>query len=106
MRFWLVLVCLSSPPSSIPSNQYRFKTPPFTLSICNDIDSCVLNRLCAVEMFKVRMQGQYGAATDKRLRDIMREMWSEFGFRKGVMRGYWVRLPFQPPGFHDMQRSH
>lgn len=52
------------------------------------------------------MQGQYGAATDKRLRDIMREMWSEFGFRKGVMRGYWVRPDFCQSGFHDMQRSH
>lgn len=41
-------------------------------------------------MFKVRMQGQYGAATDKRLRDIAREMWRDWGFRKGVMRGYWV----------------
>lgn len=81
---------------------------PFRLfpRVCNNIDSCVCCWLCVVEMFKVRMQGQYGAATDKRLRDIMREMWSEFGFRKGVMRGYWVRLPFQPPGFHDMQRSH
>lgn len=49
------------------------------------------------------MQGQYGAATDKRLRDIMREMWSEFGFRKGVMRGYWVSLlPFVLTyGVHD-----
>lgn len=44
-----------------------------------------------VEMFKVRMQGQYGAATDQRLREVVREMWSEWGFRRGVMRGYWVR---------------
>lgn len=43
-----------------------------------------------VEMFKVRMQGQYGSATDKRLRHVAREMWSQWGFRKGVMRGYWV----------------
>lgn len=41
-------------------------------------------------MFKVRMQGQYGDKSDKRLRVIAREMWSEWGFRKGVMRGYWV----------------
>lgn len=52
------------------------------------------------------MQGQYGAATDKKLRDIMREMWSEFGFRKGIMRGYWVRFTFQPSGVHDMQGRH
>jgi solute carrier family 25 carnitine/acylcarnitine transporter 20/29 len=41
-------------------------------------------------MFKVRMQGQYGSATDKRLRDVAKEMWRDWGFRKGVMRGYWV----------------
>ena len=44
-----------------------------------------------VEMFKVRMQGQYGSPSDKRLRVVAREMWAEWGFRKGVMRGYWVR---------------
>lgn len=43
-----------------------------------------------VEMFKVRMQAQYGSATDKRLRDVVKDMWSQWGFRKGVMRGYWV----------------
>ena len=43
-----------------------------------------------VEMFKVRMQGQYGSATDKRLRTVVSEMWSQWGFRKGIMRGYWV----------------
>jgi hypothetical protein len=42
-------------------------------------------------MFKVRMQGQYGAATDKRLSAVVSEMWKDYGFRKGVMRGYWVR---------------
>ena len=44
-----------------------------------------------VEMFKVRMQGQYGNPSDKRLRVVAREMWAEWGFRKGIMRGYWVR---------------
>jgi solute carrier family 25 carnitine/acylcarnitine transporter 20/29 len=44
-----------------------------------------------VEMFKVRMQGQYGNPSDKRLRVVAREMWKEWGFRKGIMRGYWVR---------------
>ena len=43
-----------------------------------------------VEMFKVRMQGQYGAATDKRLSVVVSEMWKDWGFRKGIMRGYWV----------------
>ena len=41
-------------------------------------------------MFKVRMQGQYGAKTDKRLRAVVSEMWKDWGFRKGIMRGYWV----------------
>jgi solute carrier family 25 (mitochondrial carnitine/acylcarnitine transporter), member 20/29 len=50
-----------------------------------------------VEMFKVRMQGQYGNPTDKRLRVVMREMWAEWGFRKGIMRGYWVRPPPSSP---------
>jgi hypothetical protein len=43
-----------------------------------------------VEMFKVRMQGQYGAASDKRLRVVVSEMWRDWGFRRGIMRGYWV----------------
>ena len=47
-----------------------------------------------VEMFKVRMQGQYGNPLDKRLRVVAREMWAESGFRKGIMRGYWVRRLF------------
>lgn len=38
------------------------------------------------------MQGQYGSPSDQRLRAVFREMWSEWGFRKGVMRGYWVGL--------------
>lgn len=52
-----------------------------------------------VEMFKVRMQGQYGAETDKRLRIVAREMWSQWGFRKGVMRGYWVTLLREIPAY-------
>lgn len=43
-----------------------------------------------VEMFKVRMQGQYGSASDKRLRAVASEMWREWGFTRGIMRGYWV----------------
>ncbi|THH20487.1 hypothetical protein EW146_g881 [Bondarzewia mesenterica] len=63
-----------------------------------------------VEMFKVRMQGQYGAETDKRLRDVAREMWSEWGFRKGVMRGYWVTVAREIPAyagcvFHASERG-
>ncbi|KAH9976144.1 mitochondrial carrier domain-containing protein [Lactifluus volemus] len=52
-----------------------------------------------VEMFKVRMQGQYGNPTDKRLRVVMREMWAEWGFRKGIMRGYWVTVAREIPAY-------
>ena len=43
-----------------------------------------------VEMFKIRMQGQYGGADDKKLGRVVSDMWKQFGFRDGIMRGYWV----------------
>ncbi|TFK33568.1 mitochondrial carrier domain-containing protein [Crucibulum laeve] len=52
-----------------------------------------------VEMFKVRMQGQYGAATDKRLRVVFMDMWRDWGFRKGIMRGYWITLAREIPAY-------
>ncbi|KAG2347370.1 mitochondrial carrier [Suillus weaverae] len=52
-----------------------------------------------VEMFKVRMQGQYGAATDKKLRDVAKEMWRDWGFRNGIMRGYWVTFVREIPAY-------
>ncbi|KAJ7511440.1 mitochondrial carrier [Mycena galericulata] len=52
-----------------------------------------------VEMFKVRMQGQYGGASDQRLRVVVREMWAQWGFRKGVMRGYWVTVAREIPAY-------
>ncbi|KAI0002232.1 mitochondrial carrier domain-containing protein [Russula compacta] len=52
-----------------------------------------------VEMFKVRMQGQYGNPLDKRLRVVAREMWSEWGFRRGIMRGYWVTVAREIPAY-------
>ncbi|KAI6000819.1 mitochondrial carrier [Pisolithus albus] len=52
-----------------------------------------------LEMFKVRMQGQYGAATDKRLRDVAREMWQDWGFKRGIMRGYWVTVAREIPAY-------
>ncbi|GBE81277.1 mitochondrial carrier [Sparassis latifolia] len=52
-----------------------------------------------VEMFKVRMQGQYGAASDKRLRAVVSEMWSQYGFRRGIMRGYWVTVAREIPAY-------
>ncbi|KAI0918928.1 hypothetical protein AcW1_003553 [Taiwanofungus camphoratus] len=52
-----------------------------------------------VEMFKVRMQGQYGSPSDKRLRAVASEMWSQWGFRKGIMRGYWVTVAREIPAY-------
>ncbi|KAF8351069.1 mitochondrial carrier [Amanita rubescens] len=52
-----------------------------------------------VEMFKVRMQGQYGAKTDKRLRAVIGEMWSQYGFRHGIMRGFWVTFAREIPAY-------
>jgi hypothetical protein len=58
-----------------------------------------MHSFIVVEMFKVRMQGQYGAATDKRLSVVAREMWQQWGFRKGVMRGYWVTVMREIPAY-------
>jgi len=52
-----------------------------------------------VEMFKVRMQGQYGASSDKRLRAVVSEMWTKWGFRHGIMRGYWVTVAREIPAY-------
>lgn len=47
--------------------------------------------LFSVEMFKIQMQGQYGGEGDKRLSAVFSEMWTHWGVRKGIMRGFWVR---------------
>ncbi|PCH36664.1 mitochondrial carrier [Wolfiporia cocos MD-104 SS10] len=52
-----------------------------------------------VEMFKVRMQGQYGSPSDKRLRAVVGEMWQQWGFRKGIMRGYWITVAREIPAY-------
>ncbi|KAH7104696.1 mitochondrial carrier [Auriculariales sp. MPI-PUGE-AT-0066] len=52
-----------------------------------------------VEMFKVRMQAQYGQPGDKRLSVVAREMWRDWGFRKGVMRGFWVTVAREIPAY-------
>lgn len=41
-------------------------------------------------MFKIRMQGQYGGAGDKKLGKVVGDVWRNYGFRDGIMRGYWV----------------
>ncbi len=55
--------------------------------------------MVTVEMFKVRMQGQYGLPGDKRLRAVVSEMWHGWGFRKGIMRGFWVTVAREIPAY-------
>ncbi|KAK0469560.1 mitochondrial carrier [Desarmillaria tabescens] len=52
-----------------------------------------------VEMFKVLMQGQYGSTTDRRLRRVVSDQWSQWGFRKGIMRGYWITVAREIPAY-------
>lgn len=52
-----------------------------------------------VEMFKVRMQAQYGQPGDKRLSIVARDMWAEWGFRKGIMRGFWATVAREIPAY-------
>ncbi|WVQ81584.1 hypothetical protein IAT38_003708 [Cryptococcus sp. DSM 104549] len=52
-----------------------------------------------VEMFKIKMQGQYGGAGDKRLSAVFGDMWREYGFRNGIMRGYWVTVIREIPAY-------
>jgi hypothetical protein len=55
--------------------------------------------ILAVELFKIRMQGQYGSATDRRLSVVFRDMWREWGFRRGIMRGFWVTVAREIPAY-------
>jgi len=55
-----------------------------------------------VEMFKVRMQAQYGRKGDlgtKTLGQVASEMWKDYGFRQGVMRGYWITVAREIPAY-------
>ncbi|MBW0460789.1 hypothetical protein O181_000504 [Austropuccinia psidii MF-1] len=52
-----------------------------------------------VEMFKIRMQAQYGTPNDLRLREVIFEMWQKWGFRKGIMRGFWVTVAREIPAY-------
>ena len=44
-----------------------------------------------VEMFKIRMQGQYGKE-GKKLREVVGGMYREWGWKRGIMRGFWVSI--------------
>lgn len=52
-----------------------------------------------VEMFKIRMQAQYGKPNDLRLREVIYNMWREWGFRQGIMRGFWVTVAREIPAY-------
>lgn len=68
-----------------------------------------------VEMFKIkyassllslrcanatdRMQGQYGSASDKKLSQVASDLWREWGFRNGIMRGFWVTVAREIPAY-------
>lgn len=40
----------------------------------------------------MKMQGQYGGLEDKRLSRVALDLYKAYGFRHGVMRGFWVRF--------------
>ena len=39
------------------------------------------------------MQAQYGP-NPRKLREIVAEMYTKYGWRQGIMRGYWVSSSF------------
>ncbi|SCZ89775.1 BZ3500_MvSof-1268-A1-R1_Chr1-3g01571 [Microbotryum saponariae] len=51
-----------------------------------------------VEMFKVRMQAQYGP-NPKRLRETVGEMHQKWGWKRGIMRGYWITVLREIPAY-------
>ncbi|KAJ7033759.1 mitochondrial carrier [Mycena alexandri] len=63
------------------------------------------NAVLAMEMFKVRMQGQYGDKGDKRLRVIAREMWAQWGFRKGVTVAREIPAYAGAPAYESSKRK-
>lgn len=52
-----------------------------------------------VELFKIRMQGQYGNTGDRRLSKVFRDTWATHGFRHGVMRGFWATVAREIPAY-------
>ncbi|KAM0793611.1 hypothetical protein ACM66B_001044 [Microbotryomycetes sp. NB124-2] len=51
-----------------------------------------------VEMFKVRMQAQY-STNPKKMREIVSDMYSKYGWSKGIMRGYWITVVREIPAY-------
>ncbi|CDZ98880.1 mitochondrial carrier [Phaffia rhodozyma] len=52
-----------------------------------------------VELFKIRMQCQYGTSTDKSLSGVAKDLWRDYGFRRGVMRGFKVSFIRELPAY-------
>ncbi|GHJ86913.1 hypothetical protein NliqN6_3315 [Naganishia liquefaciens] len=52
-----------------------------------------------VELFKIKMQGQYGGASDKKLGAVVKDTYRQWGFRNGIMRGYWVTVAREIPAY-------
>ncbi|PWN47090.1 mitochondrial carrier [Violaceomyces palustris] len=52
-----------------------------------------------VELFKIRMQAQYGGTSDRKLSQVARDVWNESGFRNGVMRGFWITVLREIPAY-------
>ncbi|ORY90170.1 mitochondrial carrier domain-containing protein [Leucosporidium creatinivorum] len=51
-----------------------------------------------VEMFKVRMQAQYGP-NPRKLREIVAEMYTKYGWKQGIFRGYWITVVREIPAY-------
>lgn len=52
-----------------------------------------------VELFKIKMQGQYGRPGDKKLWSTIVDQYKSHGFRHGIMRGYWVTVCREIPAY-------
>ena len=58
-----------------------------------------MERVVGPKSANVSALGQYGAATDMKLREVISEMTSKYGFRHGVMRGYWITVLRETPAY-------
>jgi len=50
-------------------------------------------------MFKVRMQAQYGNEGKQTLREVVSTMHQKYGWRRGIMRGYWITVVREIPAY-------
>ncbi|KAF9164069.1 hypothetical protein DFQ26_001856 [Actinomortierella ambigua] len=64
----------------------------------------VVNAILAspVEMLKIKMQAQYGSGSAVRYKgpvDCARQLIREYGVKNGLMRGYWITVIREIPGY-------